>query len=121
MTEGQQLSLPLDRGSGGTLVSAYLKERPQRQATGRVQVTRCFEEKGRVRTPFGQERTITTKTVPLNLTMNTAWRKVWVVLSFIVLPGERNLHILGPENPVRGAIGRRHGGLEVNSHELPWR
>lgn len=55
MIEGKPVSIPLVGGSSVTLVSEDLVEELQRQASGRVQVTRPFEWNTGALTAFGQE------------------------------------------------------------------
>lgn len=62
---------------------------------GTYGVTRPFQQKARGKTALGQERTVTIPTVPLNLTVDNASGKSRVVLSFIILPGQRHLFFLG--------------------------
>lgn len=82
-------------GSGVMSISEELVAEFEGKVSGCAQVKTSFEGRVRVWTAFAKERTITTHTVRFNLRLDTDLGKVRSMLSYVVIPGERNPIILG--------------------------
>ena len=76
----------MDSGSGITAMSEELVEALLRQP-GMMQtaLTQAFVGHARVVTSLGQECDIVTHSCPLHVTIETPWRRVRLVMPFIVL------------------------------------
>lgn len=86
--EREQVFILLDSGSGDGLCNVG----GPGEGTSKASIETCtgdksLQENARVGTAFVQGRTVTTQTVYLNLKIDTAWGKVWAVLSCIALAG----------------------------------
>lgn len=79
-------------------------------------MTRPFEREARVKSAFDQDRTTPIQGVPLTLTIDNARKTAIVMLSFIVILGERNFVLLGQNEVETRAINKHHGRFEANDY-----
>ena len=86
----------MDSGSGITAISeelvTALRRLPWMMQTALTQV---FVGHARVVTSLGQECDIVTQSCPLHVTIETPWRRVRLVMPFIVLAGGDDVDIVG--------------------------